>query len=259
VQQGECKLCLKKRPLCKSHLIPRAVYALCRATKAKNPNPFLLTYKFAMQSSRQVQIPLLCHDCEQLLCAKGEAWMVPQLARYGGPFPVLDTLIKSPALFIEPDFIAYVLAAIPAIRVPDLIHFFMGIFWKASVHPWAKARTEPWLSFGNQGEAIRQFLLGVADFPAQMALSVTVLPPPVTLIAFHIPYDTIGPDPTYHLYISGINCTLWMGPNIPVEIVAGSIHRPPHHLLVVDNAADITRKFREAGQSVMKSRAPRSH
>lgn len=258
MERGTCKLCQKDKPLCKSHLIPRSVHLLCRATKAKNPNPFVLTHEYAKQSSRQMQIPLLCWDCEQLLRANGEDWMTLQFARYGGPFPFLDTLAQFPPVLAEPDFIAYALAAIPDIRVNHIVHFFMGIFWKASVHNWVKERTKTWLEFGVHGEAIRKFLLGEAGFPADMALSVTILPPPVTLISFHLPYDTIGPDPTYHLYISGVNCTLWMGPNIPAEIAMGSIHHPPHQLLVLDNAADITRKFREAGQAAMKRMQQRS-
>jgi hypothetical protein len=178
--------------------------------------------------------------------------MIPQFARYGGPFPFFDTLRRYPALYDEPDVVAYILATIPEVRVQDLIHFFMGIFWKASVHPWAEGKTRPWLSLGLHREAVRQFILGQAAFPAQMALSVVVLPPQVTPVAFHFPYATRGPDATYHLYISGINCTLWAGPNIPFPVAAGSVHRPPHHLLVADHAADITKKFREAHQSAMK-------
>lgn len=249
MNHGICKLCLLDKPLCDSHLIPRSVYALCRATKAPNPNPFLVTNQFAMQTSRQMQVPLLCFACEQLLRERGEDWVVPELARYPGPFPFFEKLRATPPLYNEPDFVAYLLATVPNIRVAELIHFFMGIFWKASVHPWRKGRSDMWITLGQFSEPIRTLLRGEAPFPENVALSITVLPPPVTLIAFHPPYETIGPDPTYHLYVSGFNCTLSVGERIEPELVLSSIHRPPHHLLIVDNAADITRKFRDSYES----------
>jgi len=246
VKHGKCKLCVLDKPLCDSHLIPRSVYALCRAAGAKNPNPFLVTHQFAFQTSRQMQIPLLCFECEQLLRERGEDWVVPELARYPSPFPFIDKLRAATPLFSEPDFIAYALNSVSQARTPELIHFFMGIFWKASVHAWRKGRTDPWINLGTFSDLIRKFLRGEAPFPEKVALSITVLPPPVTLVAFHPPYETIGPDPSFHLYVSGFNCTLCVGDNIPPELALSSMHRPPHHLLVVDNAADITKKFRES-------------
>jgi hypothetical protein len=47
----------------------------------------------------------------------------------GEPFPVYEKLRKAIPLYNEPDFVAYVVATIPAIRVPDLMHCVMGIFW----------------------------------------------------------------------------------------------------------------------------------
>jgi hypothetical protein len=46
---GTCKLCLRDaQSLQVSHLVPSAVYALCRAKNAPNPNPFLVTSEFSM-------------------------------------------------------------------------------------------------------------------------------------------------------------------------------------------------------------------
>jgi hypothetical protein len=260
MELGICKLCLKQRPLCKSHLIPKGVYALCRARTSKNPNPLLITHKLSMQTSRQLKTPLLCFDCEQLLRAKGEDWVIPQLAHIGGPFPLGDTLAASAPLFAERDVIAYLLQTIPNVRLNELVHFAMAIFWKASVHSWVEKPGKPWLLLGPHGEDLRKFILGKAVFPAEMALSLTVLPNPVALISFHYPYKTIGPDPTCHLYVSGLNFILWMGPNIPAVTAQGSLHRPPHLALVVDIRDAIIKKFRDARQSAMKStrRAPES-
>jgi hypothetical protein len=250
----QCPLCLKVKAVVKSHLIPKGVYALCRATKAKNPNPFLITNTFSMQTSRQLKAELLCFDCEQQLRAQGEDWVIPRLAHFGGPFLFGDALKNSSPHFTEPDFIAYLLETIPAVRVPDLIHFAMAIFWKAAVHSWVKEPGEPWLSLGPYAESVRKFVLGEAKFPQEMALSLTVLPNPVALISFHYPYETTDANRTCHLYISGLNYTLWMGPNIPTEAAGMSLHLPPHIALVVDNRDAITLKFREAHQAALKLR-----
>jgi hypothetical protein len=122
----------------------------------------------------------------------------------------------------------------------------MGIFWKASVHCWRRNSKKPWLSLEPHGEDVRRFLRGEADFPCNMALTLTTLPTPVSLVSFHIPYATLDPDATFHFYVSGLNYMLWIPPNIPPMIAALSLHRPPHVLLEVDNSADITRKFRAA-------------
>jgi len=172
--------------------------------------------------------------------------------RHPSPFAFFDKLRIAPPLYVEPDFIAYVLEKVPRAQTAELIHFFMGIFWKASVHPWRKADPNPWIDLGPFSEPIRKFLRGESGFPEKVALTITVLPPPVTLVAFHPPYETIGPDPIFHLYVSGFNCTLFIGDNIPPENALGSIHWPPHHLMVVDNAAQIKKKFRDPYEAANK-------
>ncbi len=254
---GICKLCLKEKKLCRSHLVPGAVYALCRAEGTENPNPMIVTHEFETQTSRQMQIPLLCFDCEQLLRERGEDWVIPQLARLGGPFLLGDRLERSVVLHGEPDFDTYLLNAIPEIRAPELTHFAMGIFWKASVHPWKVGTNEPRIDLGRYGELVRLLLLGEGEFPADMALSLTILPSPVTMIAFHPPYTTVGPDPTFHLYLCGLNYTLWMVANVEPQIIATSLNRPPHVVLVVDNREAIARKFRDAHQSAQKRKQAR--
>src|SRR5579862_3477078 len=207
MRNGKCKLCLHEKPLCKSHLIPRAVYLLCRAQKATNPNPMMVTHKLAMQTSRQFQDYLLCFECEQLLRARGEDWVIPQLAKSADIFPLGQALRASPHLFDEPDVTAYALAGHPTIRPADLVHFAMGIFWKAAVHAWLPARKKSFVSLGEYEDKVREFLLGKAGFPANMALSLAVLPMPVVLIAFQFPFETLArpEDRTFHLYVSGVN------------------------------------------------------
>lgn len=57
---GRCKLCLEVRPLCMSHLLPKAMYRILRAENKRNPNPVLFGRDFVYQTSLQAQAYLLC-------------------------------------------------------------------------------------------------------------------------------------------------------------------------------------------------------
>ena len=245
---GRCKLCQKEKELQKSHLIPRAAYGICRATEATNPNPLMVTHRFTMQTSRQTQWPLLCFDCEQLLREKGEDWVLPRLARYKGQFLLGEELEASTPLFNEPDVIAYTLEASATIRVSDLTHFAMGIFWKAAVHGWMRKAKGPWIRLGEHTEGVRKYLVGESEFPKEMALSLSVLPTAAAISSFHLPYETM-PAPgytTFHLYIGGLNYTLWVGPEIPHEAKLICLSAKPNAVLVFDCAKEILKRFQEA-------------
>ena len=216
----------------------------------------MVTHKLALQTSRHLQDYLLCFECEQLLRAKGEDWVIPQLARYGDVFPLGETLKASQYLFGEPDVAAYALEGHPTVRAADLVHFAMGIFWKASVHNWLAVRKKSFISLGTHQEPIRKFLLSEQGFPADMALSLAVLPKPVALIGFQFPYETLPrpEDRTFHLYISGVNFTLWAGSRIPAEITLGCLSKRPHLALVYDAAPQIARRYKDALADAKKSR-----
>ena len=89
MEHGKCKLCLLEKALCDSHLIPRAAYDYCRPPDG---NPLVANSKLIIESSRQLQYPLLCQDCEHVLNDGGEDWVVPLFARYDGTFKFFDFL-----------------------------------------------------------------------------------------------------------------------------------------------------------------------
>jgi hypothetical protein len=217
----------------------------------------MVTHKFAMQTSRQAQAPLLCFDCEQILREDGEDWVLPRLAKYGGEFQLGKSLKAAQAAFSEPNLMAYALAGIPSIRVDALIHFAMGIFWKASIHSWMTQVKKPSISLGSYDEELRSFLLGTQDFPSQMALCLNVLPMPVKLISFHFPFETQArpEDRTFHLYVPGLNFTLFVGSKIPQEARMTCLNVKPHALLVYDSSDSIKQRFAVALGSAHKSRS----
>jgi hypothetical protein len=189
---------------------------------------------------------------------KGEDWVLPRLARYGETFPLGEALRATTPLFNEPDVVAYTLDCSTTIRVSDLTHFAMGIFWKAAAHSWLAKTEEPWIDFGARTDSVRRYLLGETAFPSEMALSLSVLPIPIALISFHLPYETVPAAgcSTFHLYIAGLNYTLWVGPNIPAEASQICLSAKPNVLLVFDCAKDIMRRFKEAYASARKVRKP---
>jgi hypothetical protein len=135
--QGKCKLCLEDRELQDSHLLPAAVYKMCRAKGDESPDPISIrndpkTKSFRVfQSSKQITGHVLCSSCEQVLNANGEDWVLPQLSTIQG-FPLYEKLTTTiqPAI-VESDLAAYESVNVPDIRTDSLVHFAMGIFWKA--------------------------------------------------------------------------------------------------------------------------------
>lgn len=69
---GICKLCLEPKPLIRSHLMPRALYDLCRAPDSE---PVFVSSELMVQTSRQTQDHLLCEGCDTSLSTNGEDWL----------------------------------------------------------------------------------------------------------------------------------------------------------------------------------------
>src|SRR5258708_17951482 len=165
MQRGKCKLCLKDGDLQESHLLPSAVYRMCRPESGEITDPIgirndpktktLRVY----QSSRQITGHVLCSDCEQILNTNGEDWVLPHLSTLHG-FPLYDKLTTVEPEIVDGDVAAYASVKVPYIRTDFLIHFGMGIFWKAGVHDWQTGHGWLRLEFGPYRDEIRGFLLG---------------------------------------------------------------------------------------------------
>ncbi len=181
----KCPLCLETKVVVSSHLIPKRMYDYCRPPGG---NPISVTTELVIETSRQVQDHLLCVDCEDLLNSGGEMWLLPLLARYEGSFPFYDLLAKLPADSTVDDVSVYLGARNPEIHVERLVHFAMGVFWKAGTHSWRGSETEPMIDLVEYAEPIRKFLRAESGFPDHAALTIGVLPPPVRQIFFYSPY-----------------------------------------------------------------------
>ena len=251
MERGQCKLCLTDKPLVSSHLLPRALYDLCRPDDYE---PVMVTSKLALATSRQWQHPLLCGACDGFLSEKGEAWVLPLLATIDGKFPFYEILEKVPPDVVDGDSKGYAAAKNPDIDIESLTHFAIGIFWKASVHPWSSERTAPQIDLGAYGEELRTFLLGRTSFPERVALTVGVQPPPVKQISFNRPYR--GSETEYHnflFHVPGISFALAVGKQIEKVKRVCFYSSPGHPILLGDMASSIRAVMREVSATAYKA------
>lgn len=165
--RGNCKLCLSEAELQDSHLLPRAIYKLFRFDKSPNPNPILATSQNVLQTSDQIKAHLLCSECEELLNAKGERWVLPLLAKPNGKFPFFDLLLKRPPDCYVDGTAAFAASRNANIDVGSLSHFAIGVFWKASVHDWIKNNGNEQIRLGPMASYLGRICLrmGRSDFP----------------------------------------------------------------------------------------------
>jgi hypothetical protein len=240
---GKCPLCLQTtKEIVSSHLIPAAIY---KRLRRENSEPVRITSRHAVQTSQQIQCPLLCLDCEHMLNRGGEDWLLPLLPTADGTFPLYDILFKSPPYGPVGDakLKLYAASRTPEIEVEQLAHFAMGVFWKASVHSWGIVQPrESLIDFGSKyREPIRKYLRREASFPQKAALLIAVLPPHAAKIGFVTP--VLKSKEKYHLYaffVQGIQFTLLVGNSVSKEEKEVCfVSNPVHPVLVGDFSHDI--------------------
>lgn len=234
-----CPLCLEEKEVVTSHLIPQAMYDYCRTGDSE---PVMMTPRVVMQTSRQVQHPLLCQGCEDVLNKGGENWLLPLLATIDQRFPLLDILERFEPDAVDGELRMYAASRNPAIDVDKLIHFAMGVFWKASIHSWEGGNKAARIELGPYRESVRTFLRGETPFPQNMGLVLSALPREKVPVGFSLPYR--NPEREFHgftFHIPGIVFVLSvgkrLGPNMPRICFATN---PAHPILVADLFKDIT-------------------
>lgn len=172
----QCKLCLQHAAsLEDSHFLSAGIYRILRDDNEKNPNPWLLTKKTAVQTSRQMTARLLCRDCEQRISKFGENWVLAHCLHKDHSFPLASILAsRTPdASSAKTTTRLYYAAKIPEIDISALAYFATSIFWRGSIHPWNDDRSIP-VRLGPFQEQFRQYLLGLLPFPKDCSLSVVV-------------------------------------------------------------------------------------
>jgi len=137
---------------------------------------------------------------------------IAEIGEGTGKFPLYSLLTKQPPAFVDGDNSLYATVTNPEIEKDKLMHFAIGLFWKASAHSWSKKHSKPWIDLGAGSESLRLFLLGKSPLPENMALVVFVSPPPVRMIAFHNPMRGSNPDfYNFTCYVPGVHFNLCVG------------------------------------------------
>jgi hypothetical protein len=169
----KCALCLSKRGLQLSHLLPRALYRLIGSgTGPSHPDTVLITDTRERKSSEQARRHLLCADCEQRLNDQGERWVLRNCYRGRGRFQLRQELRTRLPLYPNPGLLAY-----PA--QPDefrrLAYFCLSVIWRASLCDWeCRGQVFPQIELGPYQEQIRKYLRGEAGIPDRVDVIVVL-------------------------------------------------------------------------------------
>lgn len=134
---GCCRLCLQQRELRSSHLIPKSMYKLLRSDESSNPNPFIHGADRSLQTSKQAQQHLLCHDCEQRFSKRGEAWVMSHCWRSVEEFRIQQILLKSNPIIENDALKVYAGSAVPELDMDKLVYFGASVFWRAAACEWS--------------------------------------------------------------------------------------------------------------------------
>ncbi len=218
---ARCKMCLLENVLVLSHLMPAALYDYCRKGEHR---PIRVGGGFVMPTDRQTQDYLLCSDCEDALNAGGEGWILDNLATWERTFPLYDLLTQVPPLFDEDGTVVYLAAQNPGIQVKKLVHFALGLFWKASVHSWRGDTTDPRIDLGTYSEEIRKWLRGQSEFPKHIYLVVVVEKPQRAQITMNDPYEGVRQGwRTHCTHVPGVLFMMAVGKTVEESVRAFSI------------------------------------
>lgn len=251
--QGICKMCLEPKVLIRSHLIPAAVYKLCRTSDS---DPVRISSEVVMQTSRQTQDYLLCAKCDNSLSKHGESWLLPKLRTWDKGFPLYDIATAVPPDVVEGEGAGYAAKRNPQIDVEAITHFAIGIFWKASVHPWMKNRKEPRIDLGPYSDKLRQFLRCEAAFPEHVTLTVGISSPGTKFSNALEPYrGSRSGTRNYVFNVPGMQFVLTVGKTISREEKQTCFYANPlHPIIVTDLGTPMMKLYREQTKKAHKSK-----
>jgi hypothetical protein len=238
MKTGKCPGCKKTKQLVSSHLVSRAVYDYLRTDQL---HPIVVGGGEIRATTDQLQAELLCQDCENILNRGGEQWMVGKLCEFDRRFPLYEIVRQRAPLYADWDREIFAACANPDIDVQSISHFALGIFWKASIHPWQFGE----ISLGPYSEAIRTWLRGETGFPKNVALNVILSRPVAAQIIMNPPYETTATAcHTYLFHVPGVLFRLSVGKQIPQEEKTLCFYSSAEHFIIVSDT--ITKKILHA-------------
>jgi hypothetical protein len=128
---------------------------------------------------------------------------------------------------------------IPELKVDQLIHFALGIFWKASVHSWMGDSADPRIKLGLYSEKLRRWLRGETEFPANVHLIVSVEKPERAQIIILDPYEGVHQGwRTHFMHVPGVLFMLALGPTVDESVALAAINFLGNPINVSDALTD---------------------
>ena len=226
-------MCLLHKPLASSHLIPAGVYKYHRKGEHR---PIRIGRGIVLPTDEQTQDYLLCDDCEDILSRGGETWVVGKLLTLEKKFPLYDLLTQQKSDIDANEILVYFAARNPKIKTDRLMHFALGIFWKASVHSWGAREIDQLINLGPYSDRIRLWLRGEGEFPEHLYLNVFISRPQKAQPSACEPVALVGQGwRRFDFHVPGLSFVLNTGRMVDTAIRALSLHAPGHPINVADS------------------------
>jgi len=197
-----------------------------------------------LPTDEQTQTYLLCDECESVLSTRGEAWVLGKLLTLEKSFPLYDLLTERKPNFDIDGALIYFAAQNSDIDAAKLLHFALGIFWKASVHPWGLAEDDSLIELGPYSERIRLWLRSESSFPENV-YPVAIVSRPRARSHACLPFEQTrdpenGEEGTrrwrgFYFQVPGLSFTLNIGKTVDLGIRALSLHTDPHPITIADD------------------------
>jgi hypothetical protein len=236
-----CGLCLRLADLQVSHLLPAALY---RSLAGPENRPIYVSSTVRLYSSRQIQAPQLCEDCEQRLHREGEDWFLRNCwrrGRRGTTFHARAALEAATphSISSREGAIVYAAAQVPAIDVKQLSYFAASVFWKGTLPGWIDSAARPLtqLHLGRYAEELRLFLLGKGSFPQDIALLVFVNAWPAVMTAPYLA-GHMERFRGYRFIAAGFAFNMLVGRGLSGAARRACLWHSPEHFIHVWQGAD---------------------
>jgi hypothetical protein len=137
---------------------------------------------------------------------------VTKLATYEKTFLLYDLVSTNFPVYSTDTTDIFFVRDISSVKVKELVHFGMGMFFKAAVHGWKKGATEPRINLEPYTESVRLWLRGEGKFPSDMYLTVQITSPDKAHISLFQPYE--ANNRVFYVYVPGLLFMLDVGPDV---------------------------------------------
>jgi hypothetical protein len=237
MKPGTCHLCLTEAELQQSHYLGRALYKL---SKEDGKLPVFASTNLVIQHQKQIKDYLLCWSCEQRFATIGEDYVMRMVNRKEG-FKMMDLIRANPARRTKGEYSVY-LAADIGIDTDRLAYFALSTIWRGGVHVWStfEGRATGGLQLGDNQERLRQYLIGIAPYPKQVALKISVARDNDSQNSVMFPYINLDQhDATVFTFMArGIWFDVAVGDSLPSYVYGSCCVRSPEKPIFVGDFSE---------------------